>query len=91
MVFLLEHCFVFFLKSTGFSLIVPRTEPNLVVTLLTCKALLYDNVFMQGLTVRPYINPAFTRIFPVNSMNTLHNVSFDVLQEMLNHISEVVS
>ena len=53
---------------------------------------MYDNVFMQGLTIRPHINPAFTRIFPVNSMNTLYNVSFDVLQEMLNeYISEVVS
>lgn len=48
---------------------------------------------MQGLTVRPQINPAFTRIFPVNSMNTLHNAPFDVLlKEMLNEcISEVVS
>ena len=47
---------------------------------------------MQGLTVRPHINPAFSRIFPVNSMNILHSVSFDVLQEMLSeYISEVVS
>lgn len=83
---------MFVLKSTVFSLVVPRTEPKLVVTFLTCKAILYDNVFMQGLTVRPHINPAFSRIFPVNSMNILHSVSFDVLQEMLSeYISEVVS
>ena len=83
---------MFVLKSTVFSLVVPRTEPKLAVTFLTCKAVLYDNVCMQGLTIRPHINPAFTRIFPVNSMNTLHSVSFDVVQEMLNeYISEVVS
>lgn len=83
---------MFVLKSTVFSPVVPRTEPKLAVTFLACKAVVYDNVFMQGLTIRPHINPAFTRIFPVNSMNTLYNVSLDVLQEMLNeYISEVVS
>lgn len=69
---------LFFWGEYIFSLEVPRTEPQVGAT-LAGKAVLLATVSTQGLIARPHINLAFARIFPFNSMATLHSVPLIVL------------